>query len=131
MKTMKNRVSALFVALVMMLSLLAVGASAWTGGEGIEVYWNDEKVGTVKYDEIYDKIKEYNPNTYSSHKNGSYKSYVGQVYHLNKFLGKVNKAEEWASAPAETTFELYDPDYVKNAAPDLLFWMSRPADLIL
>ena len=46
-KTMKNRLSALVVALVMMLSLFSVGAMAWSTGEGIDVYWNDEKVGTV------------------------------------------------------------------------------------
>ena len=49
-KTMKNRVSALFVALVMMLSLLSVGAIAWDPGEGIDVYLNGEKTGTVSYD---------------------------------------------------------------------------------
>ena len=50
MKTMKNRVSALVVALVIMLSLFSVGAMAWGDGQGLDVYWNDEKVGTVTYD---------------------------------------------------------------------------------
>ena len=36
-KTMKNRVSALVVALVMMLSLFSVGAMAWEKDEGIDV----------------------------------------------------------------------------------------------
>ena len=49
-KSMKNRVSALIVALVMMLSLFSVGAMAWNAGEGVDVYWNGEKVGSVSYD---------------------------------------------------------------------------------
>ena len=116
MKTVQRRFSAFVVALVMVLSLFTVGAVAWTGGEGIDVYWNDEKVGTVTYDDINAKIQTYEEETYSSHKNGEYKDYTGKVFYLNKFLGKVNKAEDWASAPAETTFDLYDPDYADKGA---------------
>ena len=109
MKTMKNRVSALFVALVMMLSLLTVGAMAWTEGEGIDVYWNDEKVGTVTYDKMEEHVQKFDDETYSNNKGES----VGKVYYFNKLLKEVGKSDDWASAPAETTVELKDSEYEK------------------
>ena len=79
---MKNRLSALVVALVMMLSLFSVGAMAWSTGEGIDVYWNDEKVGTVTYDTMEDHIKDYGDEVYSNNKG----EYTGKVYYFSKLL---------------------------------------------
>ena len=109
MKTMSNRVSALFVALVMMLSLLAVGASAWSTGEGIDVYWNGEKAGTVTYDTMDAHVQKFDDETYSNNKGES----VGKVYYFNKLLKEVGKLEAWESASPDTTVELKDPVYEK------------------
>ncbi len=106
---MKNRVSALFVALVMMLSLFSVGAVAWSTGEGIEVYWNGEKVGMVTYDKMDEHVQKFDDETYSNNKGES----VGKVYYFNKLLKEVGKQDAWESAPAETTVELKDPVYEK------------------
>ena len=108
-KTMKNRVSALVVALVMMLSLFSVGAVAWNDGEGIEVYWNGEKVGMVTYDAMDAHIQKFDDETYSNNKGES----VGKVYYFNKLLKEVGKSDDWASAPDETTVELKDSEYEK------------------
>ena len=86
MKTMKNRVSALVVALVMMLSLFSVGAMAWSTGEGIDVYWNDEKVGTVTYDTMEEHAKSNDPETYSNNQGDK----TGYVYYFSKLLKTVN-----------------------------------------
>ena len=110
MKTMKNRVSALFVALVMMLSLFSVGAVAWSTGEGIEVYWNGEKVGMVTYDKMDEHIQKFNDDTYSNNKKDDI---TGKVYKFTKLLNEVGKGEDWASAPGETTVEIKDPVYDK------------------
>ena len=107
-KTMKNRLSALVVALVMMLSLFSVGAMAWSTGEGIDVYWNDEKVGTVTYDTMEEHAKGYPAVTYSNNKG----DYTGIFYKFSKVLSKANKSEDWAAAPADTAvvFEVKDKD---------------------
>ena len=55
MKTTR-RFRAFLVALVMMLSLFSVGAVAWETGDGIDVYWNGEKAGTVTYDKMEEHV---------------------------------------------------------------------------
>ena len=82
MKTMKNRVSALVVAFVMMLSLFSVGAMAWEKDEGIDVYWNDEKVGTVTYDAMEEHAKSNDPETYSNNQGDK----TGYVYYFSKLF---------------------------------------------
>ncbi len=108
MKTMKNRVSALFVALVMMLSLFTVGAMAWGDGQGLDVYWNDEKVATVTYDTMEEHAQGYPAVTYSNNKG----EYTGIFYKFSKVLSKANKSEDWAAAAADTSvvFEVKDKD---------------------
>ena len=105
MKTMKNRVSALVVALVMMLSLFSVGAIAWESGEGFEVYWNDEKVGTITYDEMAEAIKDTADITYSGRKTDADKNtaYTGKVFTFDKVLEKVNLTSKWEAAPDATS----------------------------
>lgn len=110
-KTMKNRVSALVVALVMMLSLFSVGAMAWSTGEGIDVYWNDEKVGTVTYDTMEEHAKSNDPETYSNNQGDK----TGYVYFFSKLLKTVNKNDDYKAAPADTTIEISDPKGEKPA----------------
>ncbi|MBQ1545033.1 MAG: hypothetical protein IIZ60_04655, partial [Clostridia bacterium] len=76
MKTTK-RLSALLVALFMLVSMFSIGASAWETGEGIEVYWNDTLEGTVTYDQILDDISRATKKvTYSAvNKKGTYTAY--------------------------------------------------------
>ena len=111
MKTMKNRLSALVVALVMMLSLFSVGAMAWSTGEGIDVYWNDEKVGTVTYDTMEDHIKDYGDEVYSNNKG----EYTGKVYYFSKLLKTINKSDEWKTVSEDTTVEIADATASKPA----------------
>ena len=108
---MKNRLSALVVALVMMLSLFSVGAMAWGTGEGIDVYWNDEKVGTVTYDTMEDHIKDYGDEVYSNNKG----EYTGKVYYFSKLLKTVNKSDEWKTVSEDTTVEIADATASKPA----------------
>ena len=108
---MKNRVSALVVALVMMLSLFSVGAMAWGTGEGVDVYWNDEKVGTVTYDTMEDHIKDYGDEVYSNNKG----EYTGKVYYFSKLLKTVNKSDEWKTVSEDTTVEIADATASKPA----------------
>ena len=110
-KTMKNRLSALVVALVMMLSLFSVGAMAWSTGEGIDVYWNDEKVGTVTYDTMEDHIKDYGDEVYSNNKG----EYTGKVYYFSKLLKTINKSDEWKTVSEDTTVEIADATASKPA----------------
>ena len=108
---MKNRLSALVVALVMMLSLFSVGAMAWGTGEGVDVYWNDEKVGTVTYDTMEDHIKDYGDEVYSNNKG----EYTGKVYYFSKLLKTVNKSDEWKTVSEDTTVEIADATASKPA----------------
>ncbi len=111
MKTMKNRVSALFVALVMMLSLLTVGAMAWDTGEGIDVYWDGQKVGTVSYDTMDEHAQGYPDETYSNNQG----EYTGKVYQFTKLLKTVEKNDAWQAASADTQVEIIDPKGEKPA----------------
>ena len=110
MKT-TNRISALVVSLVMLLSLLTVGASAWSSGEGIDVYWNDEKVGTVAYDTMEEHAKGYPAETYSNNKD----EYTGYLYTFSKLLKTVNKSDDYKAAADETTIEIADAAASKPA----------------
>ena len=122
MKTMKNRVSALFVALVMMLSLFSVGAVAWNTGEGMEVYWNDTKVGTVTYDDMAAAIKDTADVTYSGRKTDADKntSYKGKVYTFDQLLNEVGLSSAWNEASDATSVLFwndkdYNADFEKSA----------------
>lgn len=103
MKTMK-RFSAFLVALVMMFSLFAIGAMAWAKDEGIDVYWNDEKVGTVTYDEMDEHAQKYDAETYSNNKG----EYTGIVYQFSKLLKTVNKNDDYKAAPDDTKVVITD-----------------------
>ena len=110
MKTMKNRVSALVVALVMMLSLFSVGAMAWEKDEGIDVYWNDKKVGTVTYDDMAAAIKDTADVTYSGRKDGAddVKSYTGKVYTFDQILTAVGVSSKWNDAQDTTLVQFWN-----------------------
>ena len=116
MKTMKNRVSALFVALVMMLSLLSVGAIAWEANDGLEVFWNGTSVGSVKYDEMTDAIKDTADVTYSTLKEegGALSTTTGKVYTFDQLLAKVGKTEDWSKAGNDATVVMSTPGYDKT-----------------
>ncbi len=108
-KTMKNRVSALFVALVMMLSLLSVGAIAWDPGEGIDVYLNGEKTGTVSYDTMEEAAQSYPDETYSNNKG----VYSGKLYKFSKLLKEANASDAWSAASDDSTVVLTDAGNTK------------------
>ena len=109
MKTMKNRVSALFVALVMMLSLLSVGAIAWDPGEGIDVYLNGEKTGTVSYDTMEEAAQSCPDETYSNNKG----VYSGKLYKYSKLLKEANASDAWSAASDDSTVVLTDAGNTK------------------
>lgn len=115
-KTMTNRVSALFVALVMMLSMLAVGASAWAADDGIEVFWNGTSVGKVKYDEMKSAIADTADVTYSTLKEegGTATTTTGKVYTFDQLLAKVGKTEDWAKAGEDSKVVMTTPGYDKE-----------------
>ncbi len=106
-----KRLSAFLVALVMALSLFAVGASAWSAGEGIDVYWNGEKVGeTVSYSTMEEHAKKYPAESYSNNQGVK----TGYIYQLTNLLKAVNKNDDWKAAPAETKVVIAD---AKNTKP--------------
>ena len=103
-KTMKNRVSALFVALVMMLSLFSVGAVAWNTDEGIDVYLNGEKAKTVTYAEMDEDAQGYDAETYSNNKD----VYTGRIIKFSKFLKKAGVNDVYNAASNDTTIVITD-----------------------
>lgn len=108
---MSKRVSALVVALIMLFSLFSISVSAWGTNEGIEVYWNNSYVATVKYDDMDTAISQTSDVTYAGINNyGTYKSYTGKVYTLDQLLTAVGKASDWAAAADTTTVSLITPD---------------------
>lgn len=103
MKTYTKRVSALVVALLMLISAFSMGALAWNANDGIEVYWNGSYVTTVKYDDMDTAISPTTDKTYAGINNyGTYKSYTGKVYTLDQLIAAVSKTNDWASAPDTT-----------------------------
>lgn len=106
-----KRVSALVVALLMLVSLFSIGASAWETGEGMEVYWNGTYVSTVTYDAMDSAISQTSDATYAGINNyGTYKSYTGKVYTLSDLLTAVGKASDWnAASDTTTTLSLITP----------------------
>lgn len=108
---LSKRVSALVVALIMLFSLFSISVSAWGTNEGIEVYWNNSYVATVKYDDMDTAISQTSDVTYAGINNyGTYKSYTGKVYTLDQLLTAVGKASDWAAAADTTTVSLITPD---------------------
>ena len=106
-----KRVSALVVALLMLVSLFSIGASAWETGEGMEVYWNGTYVSTVTYDAMDSAISQSSDATYAGINNyGTYKSYTGKVYTLDDLLTAVGKSSDWnAASGTSTTLTLITP----------------------
>lgn len=100
MKTMKNKVSALFIVLVMMLSLFPVGAVAGSINDGIEVFWNDKSVGSVPYDDMIESIRQTTQTyTYSTvNSSGTYSAFTCSIYPFTQFMKAVNKDTDWDAA---------------------------------
>lgn len=108
---MSKKVSALVVALIMLFSLFSISVSAWGTNEGIEVYWNNAYVATVKYDDMDTAISQTSDVTYAGFNNYStYKSYTGKVYTLDDLLADVGKTSDWAAAADTATVSLITPD---------------------
>lgn len=108
---LSKRLTALVVALIMLFSLFSISVSAWETNEGIEVYWNNTYVATVKYDDMDSAISQTSDVTYTGINNyGTYKSYTGKVYTLDDLLTAVGKASDWAAAADTTTVSLVTPD---------------------
>ena len=108
---LSKRVSALVVALIMLFSLFSISVSAWGTNEGIEVYWNNSYVATVKYDDMDAAISQTSDVTYAGFNNYStYKSYTGKVYTLDDLLADVGKTSDWAAAADTATVSLITPD---------------------
>ncbi len=107
MKTTKQ-ISSVLIALVMLFSLFSFGVNAWNAGEGIDVYWNGEKVGTVAYEVMEEHIQNpsFGEDTYSNNKG----EYTGKLYKFSKLLSTAGVKDAWAEAPSDTTVELISAD---------------------
>ena len=113
MKTMKNKVSALFIVLVMMLSLFPVGAVAGSINDGIEVFWNDKSVGSVPYDDMIESIRQTTQTyTYSTvNSSGTYSAFTCSIYPFTQFMKAVNKDTDWEAASNLTKVVFKDSGY--------------------
>lgn len=112
MKTYTKRVSALVVALLMLISAFSMGALAWGTDEGIDVYWNGSYVDTVSYDSMDLAISSSSDITYAGMNNyGTYKSYTGKVYTLDTLLSTVGKTSDWVAAADTAIVTLMTPAY--------------------
>ena len=133
---MSKRVSALVVALIMLFSLFSISVSAWGTNEGIEVYWDNTYVATVKYDDMDTAISPTSDATYAGLNNyGTYKSYTGKVYTLDQLLTAVGKASDWAVAADTAVVSLVTPasetaDYTKAQLTETRYYYDGSGNIV-
>ena len=131
-----KRVSALVVALIMLFSLFSISVSAWGTNEGIEVYWDNTYVATVKYDDMDTAISQSSDATYAGLNNyGTYKSYTGKVYTLDQLLTAVGKASDWAAAADTAVVSLVTPasetaDYTKAQLTETRYYYDGSGNIV-